>query len=205
MRVYGTTEFILQMSEWKGKVTAVVLDIQADFDIVLGMSWIDEWDPMPNWRKREFKVETTEGTKRIRSISTGTPDLEPLDEIATDEFNFLSQRELKKAFKKKGQFQCILYFAREAQDDEQDGELDGDEPPSQINSLQERAEAPIGNSSDAELQALLQEFKDVFREELPDGLPPKRAVDHEINTGNEPPSNRNAYPLSVVQLDEQTK
>ena len=113
------------------------MDIQADFDIVLGTSWIDEWDPMPNWRKREFKVETTEGTKRIRSISTGTPDLEPLDEIATDEFNFLSQRELKKAFKKKGQFQCILYFAREAQDDEQDGELDGDEPSLQINSLQE--------------------------------------------------------------------
>src|SRR5437762_892107 len=197
MRVYGTTEFILQMSEWKGKVAAVVLDIQADFDIVLGMSWIDEWDPMPNWRKREFKVETSEGTKRIRSISTGTPDLEPLEEIAKEEFNFMSEKEVKKAFKKKGQSECMLYFAREVHDDEQDG----DEPLLQINSLQERA----GDSSNAELQALLQEFKDVFRDELPDGLPPNRAVDHEINTGTEPPSNQNAYPLSVVQLEEQTK
>ena len=192
MRVYGTTEFILQMSEWKGKVAAVVLDIQADFDIVLGMSWIDEWDPMPNWRKREFKVETSEGTKRIRSISTGTPDLEPLEEIAKEEFNFMSEKEVKKAFKKKGQSECMLYFAREVHDDEQDG----DEPLLQINSLQERA----ADSSNAELQALLQEFKDVFRDELPDGLPPKRAVDHEINTGIEPPANRNTYPLSVMQL-----
>src|SRR5436190_13496242 len=108
MRIYGATEFILQMSEWKGKVTAIVLDIQADFDIVLGMSWIDEWDPIPNWKKREFKVETSEGTKRIRSISTGTPDLEPLEQIINDEFNLMTEREVKKALKKKGQFAWVL-------------------------------------------------------------------------------------------------
>ena len=31
------------------------------------------------------------------------------------------------------------------------------------------------------------------------------AIDHEINTRNETPSNRNAYPLSVIQLEEQTR
>ena len=57
------------------------------------------------------------------------------------------------------------------------------------------------------MQKALDEYRDVFREEVPDGLiiPPQRAVDHEINTGDEAPSNRNAYPLSVVQLQEQTK
>ena len=30
-------------------------------------------------------------------------------------------------------------------------------------------------------------------------------MDHEISTGNKPPSNRNAYPLSVVQLEVETK
>ena len=65
---------------------------------------------------------------------------------------------------------------------------------------------PFGDLAvDAELRAVLHEHKDVFQDELPDGLPPKRAVDHEINTGNEAPTNRNAYPLSVVQLEEQTK
>ena len=49
------------------------------------------------------------------------------------------------------------------------------------------------------------EFRDVFREDLPAGLPPNRAVDHVINTGNEQPSNCNAYQLSVSQLEEQTR
>jgi len=52
---------------------------------------------------------------------------------------------------------------------------------------------------------LLDEFLDVFREELPDGLPPKRDVDHVIDTGTEQPSNRNAYPLSVQQLQEEAR
>jgi aspartyl protease/zinc knuckle protein len=37
MKVYGTTEFELEISEWRGKVQATVLDLQADFDVVLGM------------------------------------------------------------------------------------------------------------------------------------------------------------------------
>jgi len=63
------------------------------------------------------------------------------------------------------------------------------------------------SSSEAEtkLDQLLQEYRDIFREELPDGLPPKRAVDHTIETGDHSPSNKNAYPLSVQQLQEQAR
>ena len=56
-----------------------------------------------------------------------------------------------------------------------------------------------------ELQDLLDGFRDVFRNELPDELPPRRGVDHAIDTGNERPVNRNAYQLSVQQLDEQAR
>src|SRR5438876_9897774 len=55
------------------------------------------------------------------------------------------------------------------------------------------------------LKRLLKEYKDIFREELPDGLPPKRAVDHAIDTGDHSPVNKNAYPLSVQQLQEQVQ
>ena len=48
MRVHGITEFELEMSEWKGKVRALVLELQADFDVVLGMEWHQEWEPVPN-------------------------------------------------------------------------------------------------------------------------------------------------------------
>jgi hypothetical protein len=63
----------------------------------------------------------------------------------------------------------------------------------------------IRDIQDQELEQLLGEYQDIFRNELPEGLPPKRAVDHEINTGSESPANKNAYPLSVQQLREQTK
>jgi len=50
------------------------------------------------------------------------------------------------------------------------------------------------------LRRLLKEYQNVFREELPDGLPPRPAIDHAIETGDASPVNKNAYPLSVQQL-----
>ena len=58
---------------------------------------------------------------------------------------------------------------------------------------------------DPELQKVLDEFREVFRDELPDGLPPERPIDHAIDTGNEVPTNRSAYALSVAQIKEQTR
>ena len=39
----------------------------------------------------------------------------------------------------------------------------------------------IRDIQDQELEQLLDEYQDVFCKELPESLPPKRAVDHEIN------------------------
>lgn len=39
MKSYGSVEFMLTMGEWQGMVTALVLDMDADFDVVLGMEW----------------------------------------------------------------------------------------------------------------------------------------------------------------------
>jgi hypothetical protein len=98
---------------------------------------------------------------------------------------------LRKALKSGAEF--VLYFAREEEEEQQ------------LNSIGAGAAMELLSVQDLELRKAINEFRDVFQEELPDGLPPQRAVDHEIDTGNEAPSNRNAYPLSVVQLQEQTK
>ena len=55
------------------------------------------------------------------------------------------------------------------------------------------------------IKHLLKEYNDVLREELPDGLPPVRSIEHAIDTGDKRPYNRNAFPLSEQQLREQTK
>ena len=54
-----------------------------------------------------------------------------------------------------------------------------------------------------QLQQVLTEFKDVFPNKLPYGPPPKRVVDHEIDTllGEAPP-HKSPYRLSTAELDE---
>ena len=54
-----------------------------------------------------------------------------------------------------------------------------------------------------ELLTLLKEYSDVFPQELPSRLPPKRSIDHDIKLtpGSSPPS-RPLYRLSQPMLDE---
>jgi len=120
LQVHGTVEFVLEMSEWRGKVKAFVLDLEGtDFDVVLGMEWFQEWNPKADWRNLEFTVETNTGTKHIRRLQT-TPELRDFDidnpEIQA-EFNLMSFDELEKYFKKeqlskkaKDKVQMILYY-----------------------------------------------------------------------------------------------
>lgn len=63
----------------------------------------------------------------------------------------------------------------------------------------EKQHAP--DCEDSELQNLLSRFENVFREDLPGGLPPKRSIDHaiEIEEGAKPPS-RPLYQLSPAEL-----
>ena len=70
----------------------------------------------------------------------------------------------------------------------------------------------IGNKSaddttlDKRVKAVLEEYKDVFPDDLPGGLPPKRDIDHKIELaqGSTPPV-RAPYRMSVPELDELKK
>jgi hypothetical protein len=66
--------------------------------------------------------------------------------------------------------------------------------------------AETQSTLDPRIRSLLDEFKDVFPEDLPDGLPPSRDVDHRIELvpGSTPPS-RPTYRMSPPELDELKK
>lgn len=56
--------------------------------------------------------------------------------------------------------------------------------------------------NDSQLLGLLDKYKGIFREELPSGLPPRRNVDHSIETfGNGTPPRRGLYQLSPAELN----
>jgi|SRR5271170_1888483 len=92
LRVHGTVEFVLEMSEWIGKLRAFVVDLEGtDFNIVLGMGW-----------DLQFTVETNTGTKHICRLQT-TPELQDFNidnpKIQV-EFNLISFDEPEKDFRK---------------------------------------------------------------------------------------------------------
>ncbi|KAG2212941.1 hypothetical protein INT45_002311, partial [Circinella minor] len=57
------------------------------------------------------------------------------------------------------------------------------------------------NKIPEELQPLVEEYQDIFRDELP-GLPPDRGFEHVIDTGDEKPVSRPPYKMSPLELDE---
>ena len=61
MRILGECTFEMRMSEWKGNVHATVIDIQAEFDVVLGLEWMIKEDPIPHWDTLDWYVQTDEG------------------------------------------------------------------------------------------------------------------------------------------------
>ena len=56
-----------------------------------------------------------------------------------------------------------------------------------------------------EMKQLLAEYPDVFRDTLPDQLPPVRDLEHKIDTGTNAPVNTQVYVLSNQQLKEQAQ
>jgi hypothetical protein len=65
MRILGQCEFELTMSEWSGTVVATILDLEADFDIILGLSWHRQWKPLSDWDTLDMFINTPEGAMRI--------------------------------------------------------------------------------------------------------------------------------------------
>lgn len=43
IKILGQCEFVLTMSEWSGIVAATILDLEADFDVILGLAWYRQW------------------------------------------------------------------------------------------------------------------------------------------------------------------
>ena len=275
MKILGQCEFELKMSEWTGTVVATILDLDADFDIVLGLSWHRQLKPLADWDTLDMFVNASEGALRIVH-KLGISDIRlPIahrltvledwpEELRSSQISFAeAEKELK------GGAKAYLYFVREFEEDSNEDpsfirghqddfcsmvnsneslaknsggssvnpsasvnpEVDstGNGGSSEVNSssmvnsdvnLTKKGGNSMVNSSAAwspsigsgptevektKLDHLIHEYRDIFCEDLPKGLPPKRVVNHTIDTRDHSPVNKNAYLLSVQRLQEQTQ
>src|SRR5216110_3227951 len=65
MEILGYCEFLMTMGEWSGWVQATILDLKAEFDVILGLNWFRQWKPLPDWDTLDMLVPKPEGVWRI--------------------------------------------------------------------------------------------------------------------------------------------
>jgi hypothetical protein len=114
--------------------------------------------------------------------------------------NLIDERRAKKLLLKKNTEFRVYYHHLSPQEDTADTFTSIGEGTTPPNDSQ-----PNAPPNDPRLNQLLEEYQHIFRSTLPDELPPKRDIEHEIETGDATPINIRAYPLSSQQLKEQTK
>ena len=172
-------------------------------DVILGMTWLRRLNPKINWRRNlvrlwhrnrnhTFKVITHNTSTRVLQNSQLQQQLPPerQEQQQTEQLqshpvqcSIITARGVRKMFKKEQVESLILGTVTIKTETEEKKEV------------LEKCTREIRS-----------EYKDLFPEELPPGLPPKREVDHRIELlpGSQPVY-RSIYKMSPGELDEMRK
>ena len=199
------------------------------YDVILGMEWLDRHNPAIDWRARSVSLVDQQGATHVlvpqrTGAALWRPPVAASPVSTAARLNlvtsgtvrtFFRQRVVQQAYfvyldggQRGGVTLESLYSCAEAGASSQTAISKAAPPTHDIHTVLSES-----TGEGKGLQRLLTQFRDVFPEELPAGLPPSREVDHKIELvpGATPPS-RPTYRLSSVellelkkQLDELTK
>jgi len=147
------------------------------YDIILGKPWLDKHDPTIIWSQNEIKFKDQNNNEIIWEAT----QQRKVNQKSCQSSKIISAMQVKKAIRKKESVYLVKLNHIECEDSK-------------------------SNKSSKLVHDILTEYKDVFPEKLPKGLPPQRKVDHkiELEPGASPPS-RPTYHLSQSELDELRK
>jgi predicted aspartyl protease len=210
---------------WKGRVTFLVLPLSGN-DLILGMAWLAKHNPQINWKTGMLTAAMTgdrksgqEGTlpaagnKHTLSALAGSLQLRTVtNENSASKpeavvLNLITAKEWRTAGYQ-GEETGIVYVKRAKLNPEEQAKHKLSNDRNQATGLRLAA---IENGSHQRLEKglnrVLAEYADVFPDDLPAGLPPRRAVDHRITIlpGSTPPSrpaNRTS-PADSLELKKQ--
>jgi hypothetical protein len=177
MQVYGEAKVHVNIGQYFGTVTCIVVDLPDGFDMILGEPWLVTHKAELRYATKTAVVR--KGNKKI-TIRASAPDGKPqVPKPVTS--RMLSFTQVKRAARK-GERLFVAFVSK----------ADGDE--TNINT------EPLDPSSLT--KHFLDKYKDVFPAELPRRLPPKRKVAHTIPTqeGAIPPC-RAMYRLSPKERE----
>src|SRR3954452_13238750 len=131
----------IKMQDVQQKVNLSILPI--DTTMILGNQWLSQTNPQINWRERIMKIIDQDQTHTIQ-VDGGQPEKKKLNFIFVSE----SQMRIEEG--------DTLYIINRREDTQEELGIDDEYY------ARQREEV-----NDPELEALLKEYKDIFREELP--------------------------------------
>ena len=192
------------------------------YDAILGMHWFEEYNPPVDWRNKALSFTDHVGrTHSFRGLAR-SPALWQAAKSAPQKLNLISFRQVEEQARRGlVEFTCVVFpEARPVSSvlvsDSEPARGPSESSMAGIHSALSRGHRVSSASVSAAMQAepdtdtvrrrTLSVFKDVFPDDLPQGLPPSREVDHKIELlpGSSPPS-RPTFRLSAPELEELKK
>lgn len=157
-----------------------VLPLHEQFDVILGMPWLRKWSAKLDLGDEESLTLLVQGHEVVLK-----PNDQRSEDSSTKASFLMSIDDLEEAYYKSEDI-YVLWLSQ----------ISGKEDDS-------AEDAPDAADKPADLQALLNEFSDVFPPELPKQLPPNRGVHHEIRLveGASPPAKR-MYRFTYAEKQE---
>lgn len=183
----------VQIQSLSQNLDLVSLDLSCHSEVILGMPWLKSLNPKIDWQKCTVEVQNKQVNHVLASQSSATdPSLRPSSSVP---LHFMSLSSLHHAYKSNAVQEILVARVHPVS------------PDSSATLATAAATTDQRPPNDPELQQLLQEFSDVFPDDLPSGRPPAREVDHHIDLipGKSPPSHpiRRTSPAENDELKKQ--
>ena len=201
------------------------------YDAVLGMTWLSHVQPHIDWRTATLSFPRAEHAPHadstaagqqvfIQPVATAAISIEHTETVAAalaavdrspsstttpasspplhPPLQLMSAKQLRKELRRNPDVQLWMACIT----DISGGTI---AVSAECNAASSSSTAAVAAAKQA-AERLVEEYRDVFPDELPRGLPPTRAVDHRIElTDATPPIHRGLYRMSPAELDELNK
>ena len=188
VKTEGRVKIQLRCGEYRGTVQAKVFP-GLQKGMILGMPWFQKENPHINW---------TEGTVLVQQDRKWVQlPLQKMKEPAVQAVNIISAKQASRIIRKKQTDRAFIGFIRKVE-----ACTEGSEEVQQENTTDKwQSDLP------AAVREVLQEYDDVFPDDLPKGIPPiRRGFQFKIELeDNVPPVHRPLYKLSPLELEEAKK
>ena len=182
----GKVKIQLHCGKYRGTVLAKVFP-GLQKEMILGMPWLQKENPQINWTQGEILVQ--QGQEWVQ-----LPLLKVKEGSSTQSVNIISAKQASRLIRKKQVDRAFIGFIRKVE-----ACTEGSEE------VHEEESKPKWQSDlPSAVREVLEEYDDVFPDDLPKGVPPvRRGFQFKIELEDDvPPVHRPIYKLSPLELEE---